>query len=143
MSHNIVPDQNDENIDLGRFIHEKSYKRNQKEILFGHVKFDVILDSKEKLVIGETKKSSRYADASRWQLLYYLDVLRQAGIQAEGVLLYPEEKKRTAVILDDEARGQLEAMKQKIAQIAEADGPPPVTKCKYCHSCGYKEYCYA
>jgi len=56
MSRNIVPDQQDDNIDFGRFLHEETYKRNKKEILFGNVKFDVILNTKDKLVIGETKK---------------------------------------------------------------------------------------
>ena len=37
MSRNIVPDQKDTNIDIGRFIHETSYTRNKKEIEFGNV----------------------------------------------------------------------------------------------------------
>ena len=42
MSRNIVPDQSDTNIDIGRFLHETAYSRNKKEIEFGNVKFDVL-----------------------------------------------------------------------------------------------------
>lgn len=143
MSRNIVPDQSDENIDFGKFLHEQTYKRNKKEILFGNVKFDVILNTKEKLVIGETKKTSRYSEASRWQLLYYLNVLVDAGIKAEGVLLYPEEKKRTEVTLNEETLTQLETMKNEIIEIVERSTAPKVKKCKFCYSCGYSEYCYS
>ena len=102
MSKNILPDQMDENIDLGRFIHENSYQRKEKEVLFGNVKFDVVFENEDKLVIGETKKTSKYENASKYQLAYYLFVLKDSGINAEGVLLYPEEKKRTKVILTKE-----------------------------------------
>ena len=143
MSRNIVPDQGDDNIDYGRFMHENTYKRNKKEISFGNVKFDVILDTKEKLVIGETKKTSKYSESSRWQLLYYLKVLRDAGIDADGVLLYPEEKKRTEVILDELSLKELEEMESEITEIALSDIAPPAEKNKYCYRCGYREYCYS
>ena len=74
MTHQIVPDQQNDNISFGRFLHETTYQRNKKEILFGNVKFDVILEKGDHLVIGETKKSSRYSEASKWQLMYYLQV---------------------------------------------------------------------
>ena len=99
MNRNIVPDQHDENIELGRFIHENSFTRNDKEITFGNVKFDVIFKNKKEIVIGETKKSSKYEKASKWQLMFYLKVLKEAGISAKGVLLYPQEKKRSEVEL--------------------------------------------
>ena len=99
MARGILPDQKDENIDYGRFLHEETYKRNEKEVMFGNVRFDVIFKNEEKLVIGETKKTSKYEDASKYQLAFYLKVLKEAGIYAEGQLLYPEEKKRVDVIL--------------------------------------------
>lgn len=143
MSHNIVPDQQNENIDLGRFLHEQSYKRNSKEIVFGNVRFDVLLDKNDKLVIGETKKTSSFSEASKWQLLFYLKVLKKAGICASGVLLYPKEKKREEVELTEEAERQLEKMEQEIIKIVkEPVALRPVT-CKYCKKCAYEEYCWS
>ena len=140
MSRNVVPDQKDTNIDIGRFIHETSYNRNKKEIEFGNVKFDVLLSNKDELVIGETKKSSRFQEASRIQLLYYLRELK-AGINSKGVLLYPEEKKRIEVDLDEEAEQLLESIESQVKLIIEDDNPSN-SKNKFCRSCGYKEYCY-
>ncbi|URZ15125.1 CRISPR-associated protein Cas4 [Clostridium felsineum] len=143
MSRSIVPDQQDENIDLGRFIHERTYKRNNKEISFGNVKFDVIFKSKNKITIGETKKSSRYAEASKWQLIYYLNELKNAGIEAKGVLLYPEEKKRTEIELTDESISKLSGMCLDIEKIYTENHPPVAVKIGFCKNCGYKEYCYS
>lgn len=143
MSKGIVPDQKDENIDLGRFIHENYYKRTDKEISFGNVKFDVMFRSKEKLVIGETKKSSKFYNASKYQLLFYLKVLKEAGINAEGVLLYPEERKRVEVKLSSEEEEELGNMCSEIEQIINLDKVPKVEKNKYCNNCGYRLYCYA
>lgn len=143
MSRRIVPDQRNENIDLGRFIHEFSFKRDNKEISFGNVKFDVLFQSKGQLVIGETKKTSKYSEASKWQLMYYLRVLKKANIDAKGVLLYPQEKKRTNIELDEDAEKKLDDMESEIDKIIESEMPPDINKNKYCRNCGYKEYCYA
>lgn len=143
MSHNIIPDQHDENIDLGRFIHEYSYQRQDKEISFGNVKFDVLLENKKEMLIGETKKSSKFSEASKWQLLYYLKTLRTAGINAKGLLLYPEERKRVSVELNKESEEKLNEMIEDIQKICLKDLPPQVKKIGYCKNCGYREYCYA
>ncbi|HBF78050.1 MAG TPA: CRISPR-associated protein Cas4 [Clostridiaceae bacterium] len=143
MSHSIVPDQGDENIDLGKFIHEFSYKRDDKEVSFGNVKFDVVFQSKQELVIGETKKSSKYEQASKWQLMYYLKVLNDAGINARGVLLYPQERKRTDVNLNDKAIKKLEVMVNDIERITNLNIPPEIESNRYCIKCGYREYCFA
>lgn len=143
MSRNIVPDQKDENVDLGRFIHENTYKRNDKEISFGNVKFDVLMHSKKELIIGETKKSSKYGEASKWQLLYYLKVLKEIGVDAKGLLLYPEEKKRVEVNLNEENEIKLNDMVNEIEKILAQSKPPKVNKINQCKSCAYREYCYA
>jgi CRISPR-associated exonuclease Cas4 len=143
MSRSIVPDQQDENIDIGRFIHERTYKRNSKEISFGNVKFDVLFRSKNQITIGETKKTSKYVEASKWQLMYYLNQLKEAGIKAKGVLLYPEEKKRTEVNLTEESRERLQKMCLDIEKICALEHPPSAEKIRFCRNCAYREYCYS
>jgi CRISPR-associated exonuclease Cas4 len=143
MSRNISPDQRDTNIDIGRFIHESSYRRGKKEIEFGNVKFDVLMHTKNELVVGETKKTSKFQEASTMQLLYYLRVLKKAGINAKGVLLYPEEKKRVEIELTEEKVYMLDIAEKEIESIMNNEMSPPVIKNKYCRSCGYREYCYA
>lgn len=143
MARNILPDQGDDNIDYGRFLHEHTYQRNEKEVLFGNVKFDVIFKTKDKLVIGETKKTSKYEEASRYQLAFYLQVLKHAGIYAEGQLLYPEEKKRVDVILTEQLEEELEQIKKNIVQIAKEEQAPQPKKNSFCRKCGYREYCFS
>lgn len=143
MSRNITPDQRDVNIEIGRFLHETYYNRLKKEIEFGNVKFDVLVNNKDELVIGETKKSSKFEEASTLQLLYYIRELRKAGINAKGVLLYPEERKRVEIVLNEEKSLLLARAENDIENIINNETPPPVEKNKYCRSCGYREYCYA
>ena len=143
MSHNIVPDQQNDAIDLGRFLHEQSYKRNLKEIVFGNVRFDVLVESKDKLVIGETKKTSSFSEASKWQLLFYLKVLKKAGIFASGVLLYPKEKKREEIELTEELEKQLEEVELDIVRIMNEPKALRPVVCKYCKKCAYEEYCWS
>lgn len=143
MSHNIVPDQQNDDIDYGRFLHENAYKRSKKEILFGNVKFDIIEEKDGKLTIGEVKKTSRSKEAAKWQLMFYLQVLKNAGIHADGVLMYPEEKKREEVVLTEENEQKLEEMKNQILITAQSTSPPPPLKCRFCGKCAYREYCFA
>ena len=143
MYHQITPDEHDTNIEIGRFIHENTYNRNKKEIQFGNVKFDVFMKDSNKMIIGETKKSSKYQTASKYQLLYYLSVLEDAGIKAEGLLLYPEERKRVEVILDDNSRNEMKTTLSEIEKLISQDAPPQVKRSNFCRNCGYREYCYA
>jgi CRISPR-associated exonuclease Cas4 len=143
MIHNIAPDQEDENVDLGRFINEHTYQRNKQEILIGNIKVDRIRREDGQLVIGEVKKSSRYIESARYQLLFYLQTLKKMGIQAQGELLFPEEKKKETVILTESAEQELSAAEEDIRKIARLPVPPPPTKIGFCRSCAYREYCWA
>lgn len=143
MHHHIVPDQHDDNIALGRFLHETSYNRNEKEVSFGHVKFDLMMQTEDHIVIGETKKSDRYEEASRYQLLYYLSVLKEAGISASGLLLYPAQRKRVEVKLTPIEEEKLLEIIKEIDNICQEPVPPNVEVGRYCKRCGYREYCYA
>ena len=143
MSRGIIPDQQDDNIEIGRFLHEHNYKRNDKEISFGNVKFDVIFKSKNGIVIGENKKTSKYSEASKWQLMYYLKVLKAAGINAKGQLLYPEEKKRQDVELTPENEAELEKMCADIESLCSMKYPEKAKKIAFCRKCAYREYCYS
>lgn len=143
MYRNITPDQKDVNIDIGRFIHEQSYKRNPKEIEFGGVKFDVLEKTRDGITIGEMKKTSKYGQASKYQLLYYLNQLKEAGINANGVLMYPEEKKREKIVLDKVNKELIEHICADISKIEKQDIPPKVKNIPFCKHCAYKEYCYS
>ncbi|OXT08895.1 CRISPR-associated protein Cas4 [Thermoanaerobacterium thermosaccharolyticum] len=143
MAHNIVADQDNEFLDLGRFIHEKSYDRDRKEISIGNIKLDVLKKNEEQLIVGEVKKSSKYAVSARMQLLFYLSKMQQMGVTAKGQLLFPEEKKREEVILDDTAIKELENAEKAIYEIMDSDVPPEQIKIPFCKNCAYLEFCWS
>ena len=95
------------------------------------------------LVISEIKKSSKSEKASILQLAHYIYELEKEGITAVGLLLYPKEKKRTEVILDEQMRRDLDQNYEKIKHIAENQAPEELTKNKCCSQCAYSEYCWS
>lgn len=143
LAHALEADQQDENMQIGNVIHENSYSRNSKEIGFNHSKFDVISKDNGKLIVGEMKKSSRFIESSRMQLLFYLKELSDNNIKAEGVLLFPDEKKREIVKLDDESKLKIENIIEDIYRIIKLKQAPIPVKNKYCNKCAYAEFCWA
>jgi len=143
LSRGITADQEDTNIEIGRFLHEESYAREKKEIEFAGMKFDIVKRKDGQIVIGEIKKSSRFIESAKMQLLYYLDELDRNGIKANGVLLVPEEKRREEIFLDQEAKNRLNQVVEDIWNIVCQDKPPEVVKNRYCPRCAYTEMCWA
>lgn len=143
MSRQILPDQENPYLELGRFISETSYERERKQIHLENVVIDLTRLDEEKIVVGEIKKSSRAIDAARMQLSYYLYILLQYGIEARGELLFPKEKKREAVELNDAAIGNIERVIEDIKEVASRDLPPPALRIGYCTHCAYREFCWS
>ncbi len=58
------------------------------------------------------------------QLAYYLYRLKEEGIELDGELLVPKEKKRERITLDDELTQELETAIAEIDNIITNDKPP-------------------
>lgn len=143
MSHQLVPDQDNSNVDIGRFLHEQSYKRDKKEISLGNIVLDVIKKENGELVVGEVKKSSKFKECARMQLLYYLKELKDKGIKAKGVLMFPKEKKREEIELTEEDEKELDKVVRDILRIMYLDKSPEAVKINFCKKCAYSEFCYS
>lgn len=143
MAHSIVPDQDDENIDLGRFIHENSYAREKKEIKIGDVKVDVLNKKNGYLMVGEVKKTSKYLESAKMQLAYYLLELKRHRLEGSGVLMFPKERKRIEIKLDEELIEELENLEREIFKICYGPYPETPKKIDFCKKCGYNEFCWA
>lgn len=143
MMHSIAPDQEDENVDIGKFLHEYYSKRGKEEVDIGSGKVDRIKKVGSELIVQEIKKTSKFKESSYFQLLFYLDQLEQMGIQAKGELLFSEEKMKEKVELNDDNRKQLYEAIDEIRGIAKKPVPPPPQKIKFCRPCAYREYCWA
>ncbi|NLW55904.1 MAG: CRISPR-associated protein Cas4 [Firmicutes bacterium] len=139
----ITPDQDDSNVELGRFLHELRYARDKKEISLGNIKIDIMRRDGEEIVIGEIKKTSRFKESARMQLGFYLKELKQRGIRARGELFFPEEKRRERVELTAELEAELDNVERDILRIIYQEYPPAPEKNKWCRRCAYAEFCWS
>ena len=142
-SRQINPDESDENMTWGRYLHEHAYEREKKELSFGSSKFDWVKGKDGEMVVVEVKKTNRYIKSSTMQLLFYLYTLKQQGIIATGELRFPEQKQIEKVELNEENELELLQSMAEIERIMEQKLPPPASKIKYCGKCAYQELCWA
>ena len=141
IGHSIEADQESDFLLLGRHIHEIFYKRQKKEFMIDNtIKIDIISSKK---VIGEIKKSSKYLKSAKMQVAFYLYYLKQKGINIEGELLIPEERKREKIKLTTDLEKELKKAIKEIKKILEMDKPPQPKKIPYCKNCAYKEMCWS
>ena len=129
-----------EDISIGRHIHEKSFSREKKNVNLGDVSFDFIKTG-EKNTIFEIKKSSKLEEPVRYQLYYYLWNAKKLGKEADGVLVYPKEKKREKLTLTPEKEREMENIVENIEKIVSQPLPPPMVIKPYCKRCTYYELC--
>lgn len=136
-------ENNSENVMIGKALHEAKLSDNSNtEIEIENIKIDKITDE----YLTEMKKSDADEEASKWQLYYYLYVLKSKGIYRKGKLQFIEKNKKdskTLVLeLTPEVEEQLQRFIQEIENLIESETIPPVLHKKQCTKCAYYEYCY-
>ncbi|HOP95646.1 MAG: CRISPR-associated protein Cas4 [Dictyoglomaceae bacterium] len=142
-AHEILPDQDNNFLELGRLTEESSYEEEGKGFLLGDIKIDLIKKERDTLIIGEIKKSSRSEKTGIMQLYFYIMQLKSKGIIAKGEVLFPKEKRKIQIELTSEIENELNGAMNKIQEIIEQEIPPPRTKIPYCTHCAYKEFCWS
>lgn len=141
MAHCIAPDEEHQSLEIGRAVHESFYEEMKKEIEAEGMKIDVVSGSEG--VIYEVKSSSKFVEATKLQLGYYLYRLERMGVKVDGVIVVPKERRRIRVNLDDQLRERvIEALKD-IQQICSLQTPPPPIKIPFCRKCAYRDFCWA
>lgn len=127
-------------VELGKLLHESSYKREKKEIQIGPIKIDFI--GKDG-VIHEIKKTPSVEKAHAWQLKYYISYLKKLGVEnLRGEIDYPKLKKRTEIVLSKEDEIELEQILKDIEEIISKEEVPEVMNKSICKKCSYYELCY-
>ncbi|MGQ9712945.1 MAG: CRISPR-associated protein Cas4 [Desulfotomaculales bacterium] len=143
MSRQICPDEDNVYLELGRLIGAQAYGRERKEVRLEHLSIDLVRRGGRDFIVGEVKKSSRAREAARMQLAFYLYELREMGIEAEGELLFPEERRRERLILDENLAREVENLKARVLALIYRDQAPPPEKSRFCGKCAYAEFCWA
>jgi len=128
---------------MGKALHEvKAAGSQNSEISIEHIR----LDRLTKEYLTEIKKSDADMEACRWQVLFYLKVLKEKGIMRKGRLEFIEKNKtgkRVEVLeLTEELEQQLEIYRNQVSELLNQENVPPVVRKKHCKACAYYEYCY-
>jgi len=112
----INMEHNSELVEMGKLVDENSYGRERKSILIDEmINIDFMKDWK---IIHEVKKSRKLDIAGKWQLKYYIWVLRNKGVNIEkGILDYPLLRKREEIYLDETEEKELMVVLNKIKVI--------------------------
>lgn len=136
-------EDNSEDVRIGKVLHEINEEKSQyAEIKIDNVRLDKITAD----YLVEVKKSDSDPEAVKWQVLLYLYILRQKGIEKRGKIEYVEanrkDRKTQIVELDEENEKALLAIISEIKSlIAQSVPPAPIFENK-CKKCAYYEYCF-
>lgn len=143
-SNGIQMEHTSELVHEGRFIHETSYpQRAEKysEIEIEGIKIDYF-DSQRK-IIHEVKKSNKVEEAHRWQVKYYLYILKRNGIEnVTAILEYPLLRKREEILLQPDDIPYFTTIEEKIKTIINSSECPPLIPKKICRRCSYFDFCW-
>ena len=141
MAHELNPREDFEKLQLGRLVHEEAYRRDTKEVVIGNVRLDLIREKEGRILVGEVKKSNSFVEPEIMQLAFYLRELRKLGIEADGQLMFPTERRKLPVELTRENEQKLDAAIAEIEHIMSAQRPPPFERTHFCSQCAYLEFC--
>lgn len=85
-------------------------------------------------------------EAAKWQLLFYLKVLKSKGIIRKGRLEFVEKNKKDEKViiveLTEEIEKELDNYISSIEQLLLQEKPPECIQTSTCKKCAYYEYCY-
>ncbi|ANF23044.1 CRISPR-associated protein Cas4 [Thermococcus piezophilus] len=136
----ITMEQESEWVDLGKFLHERRYGSEEKEVQIGSIKIDFIRRGNI-IEVHEVKKSKSMEKAHEMQALYYLYYLKQHGIKAKAVLHYPQLRETKEVTLEGREK-EVEGTIREVERIKSLSRPPEPAKTKKCKKCAYYELCW-
>ncbi len=135
-------EDNSEQVKIGRAIHEEKNTYDNTEIAIDNIRLDKLTSE----YLTEVKKSDADVEAAKWQLLFYLKVLKEKGINRKGKLEFVEKEKTDKKIiyleLTDDIEKQLDIYIHSIETLLEQKEMPAVLNKPQCKKCAYFEYCY-
>jgi len=140
MAHNIKPDEEHQSLEIGRIVHESFYDRMKREVEAEGMKIDVI--GREGGVVYEVKTSSKFLDATKLQLGYYLWRLELMGVKATGIIAVPRERRKISVSLDNMLRARVVSALREISKLCAEQLPPPPVRIPFCRRCAYRDFCW-
>ena len=134
-------EDNSEDVRIGKILHQINEDK-VKEVSFENIKVDKIT----KDYVAEVKKSDSDLEASKWQLLYYLYLLKQKGIIKKGRLEIFEKNRQDKKVhyfeLNDEIEEEIKKLINDIQKLITFPLLPTPKRKQKCKKCAYFEYCF-
>lgn len=137
----INMEDNSELVKIGKELHHDKLEGGKTvELSVEGIKIDKITAD----YIIEYKKSDADLNAGKWQLFYYLYILKQKGVIKEGKLIVFEKKTKTSkthhIELTIEIEEKIKRLEKEIKALLEHKIPefefmPICKKCAYSHYC--------
>lgn len=145
MSRAMIADQDHDYLQIGNLIEEKSFERDKKSVYIPQIgaMVDMVRKQQGKYQIIEIKKSSKTLESGKIQLKYYLYLLKQQGIEADGVIKIPTERVSEDITLTETDIKEIDLLLQKIQNVLELPAPPPAKRIRQCPKCAHFEFCWA
>lgn len=136
-------EDNSEIVQVGKALHEEKASENKNaEIGIDNIKIDKLTAE----YLTEIKKTNADETAAKWQLYYYLYVLKGKGIERRGKLEFFEKGKnnpKTVILeLTSDIEEELKRHIGEIEELLEQDVVPEPLNKSQCKKCAYYEYCY-
>lgn len=135
-------EDNSEEVRIGKALHDERKDKENTEIAIENIRLDKLTDE----YLTELKKSDADVEASKWQLIFYLKVLKEKGIVRKGRLEFAEKnksvKKSVVVEMDERTEEELNLYVKQIEDLLSGEEIPPVLHMAKCKKCAYYEYCY-
>jgi CRISPR-associated exonuclease Cas4 len=142
-AHGMNFEDDSEDVRIGRILHEiRSEGSKNTEISIEGVKVDKLTDE----FVVEIKKSDADVEATKWQTLYYLHVLKQKGLERKGKLEFIERSKQSDKMieleLDSVTEDNLVRLLKEMDRYLRQERPDDPIYAKKCDRCAYYAYCY-
>lgn len=141
LSRDIEIDRENVSIVRGTRVDETSYSEKKRSMqIDGTIAIDLLDDGR----VVEVKPSSKLNEPARMQLSYYLWYLKHVvGVEKEGVLAHPRERRREPIELTEDRERKVEDAIRGIHSVITRETPPTAEEKPYCSSCAYHDFCWS
>lgn len=139
--HGMEHEAGSELVALGRLLHETAFRRKIERNV--EIEGFARVDFTSKGIVHEVKRGPAQHKSHVMQVAYYLWLLRERGIETQGILHYPRQRRREIVRLTADLEMELHCILGKIREIRTMPQPPRVPRrMAVCRSCAYDEFCW-
>jgi CRISPR-associated exonuclease Cas4 len=139
--HGVEIDRTNRHVRRGDRVDDEAFDRERERVTVdGMIAPDLLQDGR----IVEIKPSTDGLEAGvRRQLRYYLWYFREIlGVERDGVIAYPRQRRRESVTLDAAAVDAVESAIRDVWALDESASPPPAERKPFCEACAYHDFCW-